>query len=550
MTPTTERQGPPPGRVRRAAMSWSVRRLAPALALLLALLVAGCGSDESGSGSFGTSGAGIFVPPGGGGSAGFVAPGAADFGVFRALVKDGKVPAPSVLDDLGFFAEHKIDFPTADCGQDLCMHGRVGIMGNLITGSTCTIAQIGLNSPLDPSKLERPPLHLVLVLDASGSMSGAPMEALHEGLQRLALEMKTDHPDDLLTLVRYSDAAKVLLQGAKGSDAEALKSAIDAIQPGGATNLYGGLALGYKVAGDATPKGHAARVVLLSDGLANAGLVAAGKARQLARTWAAQGVGLTTIGVGDGFDHELMGSLAESGQGNAYFLDKVEAVREVFVEEARTALFPVAAAITIRVDTGDAWAARGVYGVRDVSHDEGGVTIRIPALYLAHRLSASEPIEGGRRGGGAVIQVELMPLATSFDEPKLQQVGKVQIDWTHIQSGKALTQAETLTLPTLSAATVKEGFFADAGVEKGFVMLNLLVALQMACDLVAAGDAGAAQGALTAIALGVETWLADHPDADIEDDVSWVKKLLANVVALPTNLQTPMVPPPEPWPID
>ena len=320
--------------------------------------------------------------------------------------------------------------------------------------------------------------------------------------------MQQSHPDDLLSLVRYSDGAEVLVGGAKAADANAINAAIDKVTAGGATNLYAGLALGYQQASGGTPKGYAARVVLLSDGIANAGLVAPGKARQLARTWAAQGVGLATIGVGNGFYHELMSSLAEAGQGNAYFLDDPKAVREVFVEESKTALFPVAAAITIRLDTSDAWVARASYGARDVSIDDGGVTIRIPALYLAHRLSASEPIDGGRRGGGAAIQIELMPLATSLDEPKLKTVGTLAINWHDIAANAPRSQTVALAMPALSAAAVQDGVFADAGVEKGFVMLNLLVALRMACDLVAAGDPGAAQGTLNAIALGVAVWLA------------------------------------------
>ena len=151
-------QAPHPG---SAPLRWL------AIAALAMTIGAGCGSDTSAGGSSAEFG-GVNLPPGSGGSAGFVAPGAADFAVFRAIVSKGEVPASNVLDDLGFFAEHKIDFPQADCGQDLCLHGRVGIMGNLITGSTCSILQIGLNSPIDPSKLARPPLHLVLVLDASG----------------------------------------------------------------------------------------------------------------------------------------------------------------------------------------------------------------------------------------------------------------------------------------------------------------------------------------------------------------------------------------------
>lgn len=525
------------------------RGLATLATAALVLPLGACASDESARGSSGEID-GPIDQPDLGGSAGFVVPGAADFGQFRALVQAGKVPAPDILDDLGFYAEHKIDFPKADCGQDLCLHGRVGVMGNLLTGSTCTIVQIGLNSPIDPAKLARPKLHLVLALDTSGSMQGDALAAIQEGIERLVLDMETKHPDDLLTIIRYADQSEVLIAGAKASQSAAITAAVNKLVASGSTNLYEGMARAYGQVSSQTPTGYAARVVLLSDGVATAGLTDDGKARALATAWAAKGVGLTTIGVGSDFDHDLMGTLAEAGHGNAYFLNDSKSVREVFVEEASTAMFPVAAAVTLRLDTGDGWAARASYGARGVSLDDGGATIRIPALYLAHRLSASAPIEGGRRGGGSTIQVELMPLATSLDDAKLKDVGKLRIDWHDIAAKKDRTQAVTLALPKLSAATAKAGLFEDAAVEKGFVMLNLYVALRMACSLARDGDSGAAIGTLDAIVAAAKAWTKANPDADIVDDLDWATKLRDNLQALPTWVQTPVVAPPEPWPVD
>ena len=58
-------------------------------------------------------------PPG---SSGVTQGGAQDIGHFRQLVDDGSVPAPEVLDEVGFFAEHALDQPPADCGSVVCAH--------------------------------------------------------------------------------------------------------------------------------------------------------------------------------------------------------------------------------------------------------------------------------------------------------------------------------------------------------------------------------------------------------------------------------------------
>ncbi len=529
-----------------AAMRWTPRGLrfgASVASMVLALAVGAC-ADESGGDSAGA------VPPLGGGAVAVVTPGATDFAAFKALVDSGAIPDPKVLDDLGFFAEHSFNLPPPTCGEELCMHAALGVRGNLLTGTPCTILQIGLNSSLDPSKLARPNLHLVAVVDVSSSMSGKPIADLREGLLRLLGHMQSQASQDLLSIVAYSDQASVVVEAAGVAEANAIQAAIQGLDADGATNLYAGLAVGSELIQHKTPKGFAGRVVLLSDGLPTAGLVDGAKTRALARKWAHAGVGLTTVGVGAQFDHELLTQLAEIGQGNAYFLSDSEAVREVFVEESNTALFPVAAAITIRFDAADGWVARGAYGARDASLDDGGATLRIPALSLAKRLTAVAPITGSRRGGGGAIQIELMPLASNLDAPQLTQIGSLSMEWRPVAGPSLKTQSLTLTAPQLSSATAAAGLFDNPAAEKGFVMLNLFVGLRLACALVRDGDVGAARGTLEQLHDAVAAWLKAHDDADIADDLTWVGKLRAVLKGLPSALQTPIVPPPEPWFVD
>lgn len=485
------------------------------------------------------------------GSAGFVAPGAADFARFRALVAEGKIPAPEVLDDLGFFAEHKIDLPAADCGEALCVHARPGFMGNLLTGNACTIVQIGLNSPLDPATMPRPPLHMVVAIDLSGQMPAVAVAALREGLQRLLLEMSSSNPEDLLTIVGFGAEATVRLPATKAGNAAVIQQAIDGLMPATATanDLYAGLVLAREQAEATTPKGYAARVVLLSNGHATVGITSLAKARALVAGGAKAGIGLTAVAVGSTPDSAWMQALAEAGQGNLYVIENDSAIKEVFVEEARTAMFPIASDVIVRLNASDVWAVRGVYGARDVQIDAGGATIRIPALFLAHRKSAAEPISGGRRGGGGVIQVELMPLASSLSHPPLQTIGGLAVEWRDLAADKMRTQASALQVPGLSAEALAKGLFSSAAVEKGFMMLQMYVGMRMACALTRDGDPGAAQGVLEALDLGIGGWLQSNKDADIADDRVWASKLHANIKSLPATKQTPVVPAPDPWPM-
>jgi Ca-activated chloride channel homolog len=179
------------------------RSLGPSLRAALAALCLGlspaCGGDD-GSAAGGDGGLPLPADGGddGGGDDGGAPPigpgvgqgGAQDFGQLRAILEAGGIPGPDTLDDVGFFNEHKIPLPAPDCGDDVCLHGSLGVMGNMLSGANCTLVLLGMNTPLDPAELERPPLHLVIALDTSGSMAGEPIEHVREGLLRLSAALR------------------------------------------------------------------------------------------------------------------------------------------------------------------------------------------------------------------------------------------------------------------------------------------------------------------------------------------------------------------------
>ncbi|MSQ82864.1 MAG: VWA domain-containing protein [Myxococcales bacterium] len=514
---------------------------------LAAIAVVGCdassvgsggGSDQSGS-AFGAAGTAATKP----GSHGVTQAGAQDFGAFRQILEAGKAPAPGVLDDLGFFAEHKLDYPKAACGDDLCMHGLVGSMANMINGANCTLVQIGLNTPLDPQTLPRPPLDLVLVIDTSGSMQGDAMTYVKEGLKRMLDSLEAV---DRVSLVTFSTEAQVAVAGISAAEKLKLAAVFAGIEANGSTNLYDGLFMGFQVAAKQLTAGRSARVVMLSDGKATAGIQDNAKLVSLARSWAKKGIGITTIGMGAEFDVVAMRDLAEAGGGNFYFIDKAKAAGEVFQEEVKTAFLPLALDVKITFAPGPGYVVRAVYGTHGWNGGPNGGIIEIPALYLAKRTDSTAPITAGRRGGGGAIVIEMVPLIGTVDK------GVASLGLAFVKPADMSTKAKDaqLATPHKPGEVPPEGFFSAPTVEKGFVMLNLFAAFEMATQLAWDADPGAARGVLEAIVKPAKAWVVKNKDPDIEDDLKYVAmytQILADMQAKQT-VKTPVHLPPDPWP--
>ena len=106
-------------------------------AVLVQFIIPGCMASDTGTG--GTEAA---VPNGG--FAGLGSSGSQDFGLFRSILESGGIPGSDTIDDVGFFAAHKLEFPAPECGEDVCLHGSLGVLGNMMTGTACTMVMFGI----------------------------------------------------------------------------------------------------------------------------------------------------------------------------------------------------------------------------------------------------------------------------------------------------------------------------------------------------------------------------------------------------------------------
>lgn len=201
----------------------------------------------------------------------------------------------------------------------------------------------------------RPPLALAVVIDTSGSMrDGAGDGAGASKLQRAMAATEAIlgdarlSPDDLVTLIQFDDAARVILPLAPLGDGQQARAALRKLDnySGGTRAAQGLLAARHELA-RIEQGGVATRVLLLTDGEAFDPDDCYAAASQLAELNAP----LVTIGIGDDYNEELLRDLAEIGRGRPYHLQKMEALGELFQLEVQSSLREVITNLKAQVQT-------------------------------------------------------------------------------------------------------------------------------------------------------------------------------------------------------
>jgi hypothetical protein len=187
---------------------------------------------------------------------------------------------------------------------------------------------VSLTAAQTADALPTAPMKIALVIDRSGSMSGEKLAVTKISTSQFIRSLAKE---DQVSLVTYDDAVD-LVRG-PGSPTEGLAQRVEEIEPGGATNLYGGWVTGAKSVG------RGGRVILLSDGLANKGKVtdAGSLSHHASISYQEYGVTTTTVGVGSDYDEGLMAGMARSGGGGHYFARTAAAISDAFSQERYSA---------------------------------------------------------------------------------------------------------------------------------------------------------------------------------------------------------------------
>lgn len=336
-----------------------------------------------------------------------------------------------------------------------------------------TYLKVGLTGQERNAAAKRAPVNVAVVIDKSGSMAGQKImdarEAAKQALDRLGA-------DDVVSVVTYDDKATVIAPAASLANREAVKEAIDRIVAGGSTALFAGMSKGAEELRRHKLPNQVSRVVLLSDGMANIGPSSPQDLGRLGASLAKEGISVSTLGLGLGYNEDLMTELALRSDGNHAFIQNSEDLAGVFQREFGDILSVVAQRIRVRVK-----CAEGVRPVRVLGREADihgqWVTLDLNQVYAQQHKYL-------------LLEVELPEGPAGTD----QTVAEAEVMWLDaVQGGE-----QKATVRSVARRTGDAGLIAGAMNKAVLVEVARLISTEKEALAVKLSDAGKHEEAVKA----------------------------------------------------
>jgi Ca-activated chloride channel family protein len=168
------------------------------------------------------------------------------------------------------------------------------------------------------------PLNLSLVLDKSGSMQGQKIHNLREAAKLVVDRLG---PQDVISIVAFSDRKYLIADSQPIADKEGLKKKIDRIRDGGGTAISGGMSQGLAELDKALSPDRISRMLLLTDGQTFGD---EDQCKKLGRQAGGRGIVTYALGLGDDWNEDLLDDIAEASGGVADFIDSPDKIITFF----------------------------------------------------------------------------------------------------------------------------------------------------------------------------------------------------------------------------
>ena len=260
------------------------------------------------------------------------------------------------------------------------------------------VALVGFEQDVD---VDRAPLNVALVLDESSSMSGDKIQRAKEAA---TLAVSKLSPNDYISIVTYDTTVNVLVPATQARNKKRLYDAIQSIQANGSTALFAGTSKGADQVAKYLTGERVNRVILLSDGMANIGPDSPSELGDLGKALAKKGMSVSTIGLGLGYNEDLMTQLANYSDGNHDFVENSADLAMVFDREFGDAMSVVAQGVEIEIICEDGFVPLRVIG-REATITGNRVRTKMNHLYSSQENYVILEVRVPATADGAQLQV-------------------------------------------------------------------------------------------------------------------------------------------------
>ena len=171
-------------------------------------------------------------------------------------------------------------------------------------------------------EIPAPPLNVCLVLDRSTSMKDEKMDMVKNAAIKV---MRNLRPQDIFSVVTFSDRAEVLIPASYSFDKSKLEARIQMLQPSGGTEIYQGLQAAYDEIQRNVSNERVNHIILLTDGHTY------GDDQQcirLADRAGNQGIGISAMGIGKEWNDLFLDTLANRTGGSSRYISRAEDIQQ------------------------------------------------------------------------------------------------------------------------------------------------------------------------------------------------------------------------------
>jgi Ca-activated chloride channel family protein len=237
---------------------------------------------------------------------------------------------------------------------------------------------------------DRPPLSVVLSVDASGSMTGPPIEHVIESIDRLVTLLG---PDDRIGLVAFAnDATEVVpLLPASVETRRLISTRAHRLVAEGGTNVEAGLVAAAALLPERTP--HERQVILLlSDGAPNVGCATVSELSKITRSFRPE-VSVSTLGYGAAHHEDVLRSIADAGAGRYHFISDPRVCEMEFAQAIGAQGDVVADAVEVSLAPAPGVEIARFLGSLDVRFGSAGLKIGVPDLLEGSRYQITAEVD-------------------------------------------------------------------------------------------------------------------------------------------------------------